>query len=115
MTSQSLDDSEESPLYSEGLGTWLTCGGRSESGHLNTCLTFLESLQVLRVVRAVLPAGDAEDLQVDTWGQRHSLLLPRTIPTASVGSFCKAGGQQGEALGQTLLSAFLALHTKAPI
>ena len=66
-TSQSLDDSEESPSCPVmGWGTGLTCGGRSESGHLNTCLTFLESPQVLCVVRAVFPAGDAEDLQVDT-------------------------------------------------
>lgn len=49
MTSQSLDNSEEGPLSGEGLGTRLTWGGRSGSGHLNTCRTFLGP-QVLCVV-----------------------------------------------------------------
>ena len=81
-----------------GLGTWLTCEDRSESGHLNTCLTFPKILHVLCVVRVVRPAWDAEDLQVETWRQRHSLLLLEVW--VNPGSLCKADGQQGESLGQ---------------
>lgn len=36
---------------------------------------FLKILQVLCVVQVVRPAWDAEDLQVETWRQHHSLLL----------------------------------------
>lgn len=37
--------------------------------------TFLQHLQVFLVVVAVLPAWDAQDLQVEAGGQRHSLLM----------------------------------------
>lgn len=51
--------------------------GRGRGGWPRPCLTFLEAVQVLRVVGAIVPAGDAQDLQVKAWGQRHGLLRTR--------------------------------------
>lgn len=91
-------------------------GRQEESGHLNTCLTFLESAGALCGSRAVFPAGM---LRICRWTLEGSVTAscfqePFQLPLWAVS--CKGQyGHQGEALGQTLLSAFLALHTKAPI
>lgn len=55
---------------------------------------------MLRVVGAVVPAGDAQGLQVKAGGQRHGLLL--TGGRAIVASLCKADGWVRERVwGQT--------------
>lgn len=58
---------------------------------LDTCPTFLEALQVLCVVGAVVPAWDAQDLQVKTWGQGHGFLLLGAWEI--LGSLCRADTQ----------------------
>lgn len=102
-------------MSGDGRGARLTWGGRSDSGSLDTGLTFLEILQVLRVVGAVVPARDAQDLQVKTWGQGHSFLLPLGAWN-NLGRLCRADTQsQDEDWALCLLLAPGAMHALAPI
>ena len=101
-------------MSGDGRGARLTWGGRSDSGSLDTRLTFLEILQVLRVVGAVVPARDAQDLQVKTWGQGHGFLLLLGA-WKNLGRLCRADTQsQDKDWAPRLLLAPGAVYTLAP-
>ena len=67
---------------------------------------------MLCVVRVVSPAWDAEDLQVDAWGQCHSLLMLGVW--VNPGSLCKADGCKERVWAKRFLWAFRVLPPSHP-
>lgn len=92
---------------------WAGLAGEGGGAGPGPCLTFLELLQVLCVVGAVGPAGDAQHLQVKAGGQRHGLWLPGRR-ALWVGLCTVHRHSERKGWGQTPPPAFGALLTAVP-